>query len=68
MVSMPRLRRVVGGEAFEVEAAVGAAEGDRAVGFDRQGPAAFVDEVVVAFAQRQQVGQVGGAEVVPPGT
>ncbi len=41
-------------------------DGDGAVGFDRQRPAAFVDEVVVEPAQRDQVVHVGGAAVFPP--
>ena len=50
-----------------VEGAVGSAQGDGAVGFEGEGPAAFVDVVVVAFTDRQQIVQVRGAEVFPPG-
>ena len=55
------------GRSFVVEGAVGSAQGDGAVGFEGEGPAAFVDVVVVPLAQGQEIVEVGGAEVFPPG-
>ena len=49
-----------------VDDTVGAGPGDDPVGGHREGPAAFVDEVVVPFAQRQQIVDVGGSVVFPP--
>lgn len=40
--------------------AIGAGEGDDAVGGDAQHPAAFVDQVMVAAAEGKQVVQVVG--------
>ena len=59
-------RHPVGRDAFVGEAAVGPAQRDGAVGLQRQRPAAVVDEVVVFVAQRDQVVEVRGTEVVPP--
>ena len=56
----------VGGRAFVVEGAVGSAQGDGAVRFEGQRPAAFVDVVMVPLAHRQQIVEVRGAEVFPP--
>ena len=56
---------VVGGEVGAVVelAALGVVEADVAVGVAGDGVAAFVDQLVVKPAQRQQVGEGGGAVV-----
>lgn len=47
--------------------AVGSGEGDGAGGVDveGQGPAAFVDEVVVSFTHRDESAEVGTTEMFP---
>ena len=67
LVALTRRRRpyAVGGDAVEGDGAVGAVQGDPSPGVQLQGPAAFVDEVVVAFADRDEVVEIGGAEVFP---
>ena len=59
------------GERYErtsgVERAVGLVPVQGAVGIDAETPAAFVDEVMMAIADRHQVGQLGlAAEVAEP--
>jgi hypothetical protein len=56
----------IGGGAVEVEDAVGAVQGDCAVGGEGEVPATFVDKVMVHGAEREQIGQLGGAAAFPP--
>ena len=53
--------------AAEGDGSVGSAEGDRPVGLEGEGPLSFVDQVVVPFAEREHVGDVGRSLVLPPG-
>ena len=46
-----------------VEAAVGSSEADGAVWFQGEGPAAFVDVMMVPLTQGQEIVHVRGAEV-----
>ncbi len=48
------------------EGSVGSGPGGGAVGGHGEVPAAFVDVVVVVFAEWEEVVDVGGAVVVPP--
>ena len=58
-------RRDVDGRSVEVDGAVGAAPHGGAVGTQGERPAALVDEVVVAAAQRQQVVEMRAASRLP---
>ena len=51
--------------AVEGDDAVGALQGDPSSGVQLQGPAAFVDQMVVAFTDRDEVVEIGGAGPFP---
>ena len=54
-----------GGRPRGLDFAVGVGDRERAVGVELQTPAAFMSEVVMFAAQRQQVGEIGRATVLP---
>ena len=50
---------------MEVSGAVGSVDRDHPVFVERESPASFVDQMVMATAQRQQVVQIGTSESEP---